>query len=80
VSYTIADGKGLSRHVYKIVGRERIKLPAGEFDAVKVARQSDDRESAELWLAAERNYIPVRLLVVEKDGTRYDQVATRISP
>jgi hypothetical protein len=80
VSYTIADGKGLSRHVYKIVGRERIKLPAGEFDAVKVARQSDNRESAELWLAVERNYIPVRLLLVEKDGTRYDQVAARISP
>jgi hypothetical protein len=80
VSYTIADGKGLSRHVYKLVGRERIKVPAGEFDAIKAARQANDRESAELWLAVERNYIPVRLLVVEKDGTRYEQVATRISP
>jgi len=80
VSYTIADGKGLSRHAYKLVGRERIKVPAGEFDAIKAARQGNDRESAELWLAVERNYIPVRLLVVEKDGTRYEQVATRISP
>jgi hypothetical protein len=80
VSYTIADGKGLSRHVYKVAGRERVKTPAGEFDAIKVSRQGADRESAELWLAAQRNYIPVRLLVVEKDGTRYEQVATRISP
>lgn len=80
VSYTIADGKGLSRHVYKLMGRERIKIPAGEFDAVKAARQGEDRESAELWLAAERSYIPVRLVVVEKDGTRYEQVAIRISP
>ena len=80
VSYTIADGKGLSRHVYKVVGRERVRVPAGEFDAVKLARGGEDRESAEFWLAAERNYIPVRLLVVEKDGTRYEQVATRISP
>jgi len=79
-SYTIADGKGLSRHVYKLAGRERIKIPAGEFDAIKAARHGDDRESAELWLAAERNYIPVRLIVVEKDGTRYEQVAIRISP
>ena len=80
VSYTIADGKGLSRHVYKLAGRERIRIPAGEFDAVKASRHGEDRESAELWLAAERNYIPVRLLVVEKDGTRYEQVAIRISP
>ena len=53
--------------------------PVGEFDTVKVARQGDERETAELWLAAERAFIPVRLLVVEKDGTRYEQVATRIS-
>lgn len=79
VSYTVADGKGLSRHTYKIAGRERLKLPIGEVDAVKVARQGEDRETAELWLAADRGYLPVRLLVVEKDGTRYEQVATRIS-
>jgi len=80
VSYSIADGKGLSRHVYKVVGRERVRVPAGEFDAVKMARQGEDRESAELWLAVARHHIPVRLLVVEKDGTRFEQVATRISP
>lgn len=79
VSYTVADGKGLSRHLYKVLGREKVSTPAGTFDAVKVGRQSDERESAELWLSAAHAYIPVRLLVVEKDGTRYDQLATRIS-
>jgi hypothetical protein len=80
VSYTIADGKGLSRHVYKLVGRERVSTPAGEFEAVKVTRQTEDADTAELWLSARHGYIPVRLLVVDKDGTRYDQLATRISP
>jgi len=79
VSYTVADGKGLSSHVYRVVGRERIRTPAGEFDTVKVAREGDARERAELWLAAERAFIPVRLVVVDKDGTRYEQLATRIS-
>jgi hypothetical protein len=80
VNYTIADGKGLSRHTYRVGGRERVRTPAGEFDAIKVSRQGEDRESAELWLAAERNCVPVRMVVVEKDGTRYEQVAIRISP
>ena len=80
VSYTIADGKGLSRHVYKLLGRERVSTPAGVFDAVKVARQTDGGDTAELWLSAQHAYIAVRLLVVDKDGTRYDQLATRISP
>ena len=79
VSYSIADGKGLSRHTYTVVGRERVRVPAGEFDAVKVARNSDPNESAELWLSVPHKYIPVRLLVVEKNGDRFDQVATKIS-
>src|SRR6185436_3069057 len=79
VSYSIADGKGLSRHTYTVVGRERVKVPAGEFDAVKVARNSDPNESAELWLSVPHKYIPVRLLVVEKNGDQFDQVATKIS-
>jgi len=80
VSYSIADGKGLSRQEYKVVGRERLKTQVGEFNTVKVARKGEGRESAELWLAAERGHVPVRLVVVEKDGTRYEQNPTRISP
>jgi len=34
---------------------------------------------SEIWLAADRGYLPVRIVVVEKDGTRYEHVATRIS-
>jgi hypothetical protein len=79
-SYHITDGKGLSHHRYAVRGRERIRTPAGEFDTVRIERVRDanDKDSAELWLASELGYIPVRLLDIEKDGTRYDQLATRI--
>jgi hypothetical protein len=79
ISYSIADGKGLSRHTYTVMGRERVKLPVGEFDAVKVARNSDPNESAEVWLVPQYGYIPLRLLVVDKSGDRFDQVASKIS-
>ena len=80
-SYHIADGKGISHHRYQLKGRERIRTPAGEFDTVHVerVREPNEKDSAELWLAAELGYIPVRLLDIEKDGTRYEQLATRIS-
>lgn len=74
----LTDGRGLSTHVYQPAGRERVKTPAGEFDAIKLTRRSEER-SAEIWLAADRDYLPVRMAVVEKDGTRLEQVATRIS-
>jgi hypothetical protein len=70
----------MSRHTYKPYGRERIATPAGEFDAVKLGRKNEGSgEVAEIWLAADRGYLPVRIVVVEKDGTRYEHVATRIS-
>ncbi len=80
-SYQIADGKGISHHRYELKERARIKTPAGEFDTVRVerVRKPKDKDRVELWLAAELGYIPVRLLDVEEDGARYDQIATRIS-
>ena len=79
--YHIADGKGISHHRYQVQGRERIRTPAGEFDTVRIerVREPGEKDTAELWLAASLGYIPVRLLDVEKDGTRYEQLATRIS-
>jgi len=78
VAFDLFDGRGLSRHVYTVGGRERVRTPAGEFDSLKITRGNED-ERTDIWLAADLSYLPVRILVVEKNGTRYDQVATRIS-
>jgi hypothetical protein len=79
IVFNIADGKGgLSHHEYQFAGRERVQTPAGQFDAVKFLREKED-ERAEIWLATELGRLPVRVLVTEQNGTRYDQVATRIS-
>jgi hypothetical protein len=78
VTFHVMDGRGQSHHVYAVNGRERIKTPAGELDTLKLVRRTSD-ELAEIWLAAGRSYLPVRILVLQNDGTRYDQVATRIS-
>lgn len=80
VSFHVADGRGMSHHTYEPVGRERLQTPAGEFDCVKVARRNGSGDVAEIWLAANRSYLPVRIVVVEQDGTRYEHIVTRMSP
>ena len=82
VTASVADGKRVTTYTYKVSGREKVKTPAGEFNALKLVKQKDspDDKTTEIWLAAEHNYLPVRILVVEKDGSRIDQVAIRISP
>jgi hypothetical protein len=81
VTLNVADGKGVSTQVYQPAGRERIRTPAGAFDALKLAKKKDraDERGTELWLAADRHFVPVRILVTEKDGTRIEQIAVRIA-
>lgn len=82
VNVRVADGKRVTPYVYAIAGRERVKTPAGEFDGLKLVKRKDSPQakSTEIWLAADRDYVPVRVLIIDKDGTRLDQRATKISP
>jgi hypothetical protein len=75
------DGKSATTYVFQAAGRERVKTPAGEFDALKLVKRRDNPQdkATEIWLAADRQYIPVRILIVDKDGTRLDQLAAKIS-
>lgn len=76
----LTDGKGLTRFQYKVAGRETLKTPAGELDTVRLVKQreNNDDKGTEIWFARGRYYLPARILVVEKDGTRIDQVLARI--
>ena len=77
----VVDGRGIHAYAFRIGGRETLKTPAGEFDTIrliKVKHGPEDRDT-EFWLAVKQHHLPVRVLVVEKDGTRVDQVATRVS-
>ncbi len=78
---SVADGKRVTSYTYQAAGRERVKTPAGEFDALKLVKRRDNPQgkATEIWLAADRQYIPVRILIIDKDGTRLDQLAAKIS-
>jgi len=82
ISAPVADARGMSRHRYAVAGREVLKTPAGEFEALKLVKQRDpgDERETEIWLAAKRSFLPLRIVVVEKDGTRREQILTRIEP
>lgn len=76
----VADGRGVDRFRYLIAGPEKLKTPAGELDAVKLVKQREpgDDRGTEVWLSVAHSYAPVRILVVEKDGTRLDQVVSQL--
>ena len=75
------DGRGISTNVYDVAGHEPLDTPAGEFDALKLVKRKDgpDDRSTEVWLAADRYLLPLKVLVVEKDGERLEQLAERLN-
>jgi hypothetical protein len=81
VEFNVADGKGISYYIFDVAGRERLSVPAGEFDALRLVKREDaaDKRSTQIWLDAGRSYLPLRVLAVQKDGARVDQVAARIT-
>ena len=81
VTVNVADGEQTMSYTYEVAGREHVKTPAGEFDALKLAKRKDNpqEKTTEIWLAVDRQNIPVRILVIDREGKRVDQVATSIS-
>ena len=79
-SVNVADARGLSRDRFSIARRETLKTQAGEFETLKLVKQREpgDGRQTEIWFAMRRYYLPLRVLVIEKDGTRLDQIVTRI--
>ena len=80
IKVTLTDGKGLTRFQYDVAGQETLKTPAGELETVRLVKQRDNKDDrgTEIWFARSRNYLPVRILLIEKDGARIDQILTHI--
>jgi hypothetical protein len=75
----MTDGRRISRYRFVVIGRETLGTPAGSFDAIRIGRVRDKGDSAtDVWLAAGRGMIPVRILVADDDGATFDQVLVQI--
>ena len=75
----MTDGRRVTRYRFTVSGRETVATPAGAFDTIRVSRvREKDDNATEVWLAAARAMIPVRILVTEPDGATFDQVLAQI--
>jgi Protein of unknown function (DUF3108) len=80
VPVNATDGKGVSHYVFEAAGRQEIETPAGKFDSLRIVKRKEgpDDHGTEIWLARDHGYLPIRILITDNDGTRIDQVVTRI--
>lgn len=66
--YAIADGGKLKEFRFTLVGKETLRVPAGEFATVKLERlRKDNDRTTYFWCAPALGYLPVRIKQIENE-------------
>ena len=79
LAFHMTNGRKIEPYRYQLAGTGPIDTPLGKLNTLRLVKQREPGDNAvEVWLAPERNYIPVRLLIVENDGSKFEQVITRL--
>jgi len=69
LTFHVVDKDHVGEQRYVAGARESLSLPAGRIDAVRVDRQRDGgKRATSIWFAPQRNWLPVQIEQVEKNG------------
>jgi len=75
----MTNGRKLGHYVYTLRADVEIDTPLGRMTTLHAVKQhKPDESGTEIWFAPQYRYLPVKMLITEEDGTRYEQVITRL--
>lgn len=70
ISFPVADGGRLKRYRFRLQPVESVATKTGNFRSLHLIRSKQGRNSqADFWLAADLDYLPVKVQRREKEGT-----------
>ncbi len=79
LAFHMTNGKKIEAYRYQLAGRETLNTALGKLNTVHLVKQREAGDNAvEVWLAPEHHHLPVKVLIVENDGSKYEQTITRI--
>jgi len=73
------SGRKLEQYRYTVHTGVEIETPLGHMATVHLVRQQPPNDDAvEVWLAPQHHYLPVKLLIRHRSGSRFEQVMTKL--
>lgn len=79
LEFHMTNGRKIDRYRYAVMPDVTIDTPYRRLAAVHLVKQREPNETVtEIWLSPEHQFVPVKLLIIEDDGVRYEQVLTRL--
>lgn len=76
VTAGVATGKKFDTYHFESLGEEMLEIPAGVFRCLHLRVRND--ATTEIWLAMDRNRLPVKIRHTDKKGDRFEQVAIQL--
>jgi hypothetical protein len=79
IEVAMTNGRKLGHYVYMVTPGVEIETPLGRLTTLHVVKQHrPDESGTELWISPQHRFLPVKMLIIEEDGKRYEQIATRL--
>ena len=79
LDFAMTDGRRFTQYRYLVTPDVEIDSSLGRMRTHHLVKQTEpDGTGTEIWLARQHQFLPVKMLIRESNGTRYEQVATRI--
>ena len=72
----VVTGKKYERYALDSLGEEEIEVPAGSFRTLHLRAMTDN--TTEIWIALDRQRLPVKIRFTDKKGESFEQVATEL--
>jgi hypothetical protein len=75
----MTNGRKLDHYRYTITPGVEIDTPIGRLTTLHLVKERRADESrTEIWLSPQYRYLPVKIMIEEGDGARYEQLVTRL--
>jgi hypothetical protein len=76
----MTNGKNVTRYTYERRGTSTLQTPMGPYEALHIHRKdAEEGSEVDLWLAQDRHFVPLRIRLTHKDGTRDEQSLLSLS-
>jgi hypothetical protein len=75
LEFPMTNGRKLDRYRYRTTPDVEIDTGMGRLKTLHLVKQRDPGDTVnEVWLSPQHQYLPVKMLIVERDGMRLEQV------
>ncbi len=79
IDFAMTNGRKLERYRYSAQPDVTIDTPFKRLNTIHLVKQREAYDSGtEIWIAPEYGNLPVKVLIIEDDGVRYEQIVTQL--